>query len=84
MGDKPTRSLPRGLHSPPTHGVRRNAKRTTHATVPCEDCDLGQDANVEWKLANTERWYARHMADLERVMQQLHDSEINAGLQTFL
>jgi len=24
------------------------------------------------------------MADLERVLQQLHDSEINAGVQTFL
>jgi hypothetical protein len=23
------------------------------------------------------------MADLERVLQQLHDSEINAGIQTF-
>jgi hypothetical protein len=23
------------------------------------------------------------MADLERVLQQLHDSEINAGMQTF-
>ena len=29
-----------GLRSPPTHGVRRNYKRTTHATAPCEDCDV--------------------------------------------
>jgi hypothetical protein len=27
--------------------------------------------------------YARPMADLERILQQLHDSEINAGVQTF-
>ena len=38
-GDKPTRSLPRGAF-PSTHGVRRNYKRTTHATAPCEDCDV--------------------------------------------
>ena len=30
-----------GLSFPPTHGVRRNYERTSHATVPCEDCDLG-------------------------------------------
>ena len=27
--------------------------------------------------------YARPMADLEHILQQLHDSEINAGVQTF-
>jgi hypothetical protein len=30
-----------GLSSPPTHGMRRNYKRTTHATAPCKDCVLG-------------------------------------------
>ena len=30
-----------------------------------------------------ERWYARLMADLEHVLHRLHDSEINAGVQTF-
>jgi hypothetical protein len=30
----------RGRLSPP--GVRRNYKRTSHATAPCEDCDLAR------------------------------------------
>src|SRR5882757_5726052 len=40
-------------------------------------------ASACWSRASTERWYARPMADLEHILQQLHDSEINAGVQTF-
>jgi hypothetical protein len=36
-----------------------------------------------WNRAGTERCYARPMPDLEQILQQLHDSEINAGVQTF-
>jgi hypothetical protein len=39
-------------------------------------------ANLE-ASQRPERCYARPMADLERILQQLHDSEINAGVQTF-
>src|SRR5260370_9547505 len=40
-------------------------------------------ASACWRRASTERWYARPLADLEHILQQLHDSEINAGVQTF-
>jgi hypothetical protein len=36
-------------------------------------------ANLE-ASQRPERCYARPMADLERILQQLHDSEINAGV----
>jgi hypothetical protein len=36
-----------------------------------------------WNRASTERCYARFMPDPEQILQQLHDSEINAGVQTF-
>jgi hypothetical protein len=41
---------------------------------PCE---------TNWNRAGTERRYARPMPDLEQILQQLHDSEINAGVQAF-
>jgi hypothetical protein len=34
------------------------------------------------KHAGRERWHARPVADLEHILQLLHDSEINAGVQT--
>jgi hypothetical protein len=39
--------------SPPTHGVRRNYNRTTHATAPCKDCDQGSkgERRVEGELS---------------------------------
>ena len=41
MGGQANAEPAAGLSSPPTHGVRRNYKRTTHATAPCKDCVLG-------------------------------------------
>src|SRR5258708_39158948 len=39
MGGQANAEPAAGLSSPPTHGCG-DCKRTTHATVPCEDCDL--------------------------------------------
>ena len=63
-------TYPRGART------RRTSSSGSRPALP-----VGRGAGLP--LSNPERCYARPMADLEHILQQLHDSEINAGVQTF-
>jgi len=67
----------------PSHtGVRRSENGHAARALRVKIVTLGSRGERRVGLLS-ERRYARPMADLERVLKQLHDSEINAGVQTF-